>query len=68
MGIPLIPLRMGLTYGAIAAVVEGTAPGNIDNLLCFVVIHFSIDRVQNLLGEEVAIEAAAPKRWFEVWP
>jgi dolichol kinase len=49
MGLPLLPLRMVLTYGAIAAVVEGTAPGNLDNLAIPVVLHFSMDVVQEWL-------------------
>lgn len=49
MGIPLLPLRMVLVYGGIAAVVEGTAPGNLDNLTVPIAIHFSIDKVQEML-------------------
>jgi CDP-diglyceride synthetase len=46
---PLLPLRMILTYAAIAAVAEGTAPSNLDNLVITAMIHFSIDPVQKLL-------------------
>jgi dolichol kinase len=49
MGIPLLPLRMILAYAGIAAVVEGTAPGNLDNIVTAVVLHFSIERVQVLM-------------------
>jgi CDP-diglyceride synthetase len=49
MGIPLLPLRMILAYAGIASVVEATAPMNLDNLVIPVVLHFSIDRVQDLL-------------------
>jgi hypothetical protein len=49
MGLPLLPLRILLTYGAIAAVVEGTSPGNLDNLAIPLVLHFSMDRVQEWL-------------------
>jgi dolichol kinase len=49
LGIPLLPLRMVLAYAGIAAVVEGTSPGNMDNVLVPVVLHFSIDRVQQWL-------------------
>lgn len=49
MGLPLLPLRMILAYGGIAAVAEGTAPGNLDNLVTALVLHFSIDRVKELL-------------------
>ena len=50
MGLPLLPLRMILAYGGVAAVAEGTAPGNLDNLVAPIVIHFSIDRVKALLA------------------
>lgn len=49
MGIPLLPLRMILAYAGIAAVVEGTAPGNLDNVVTAAVLHFSIERVQVLM-------------------
>jgi len=49
MGLPLLPLRMILAYGGIAAVAEGTAPGNLDNLVAPLVLHLSIDRVKELL-------------------
>lgn len=49
MGLPLLPLRMILCYGGIAAVAEGTAPVNLDNLVTPLVLHFSIERVKELL-------------------
>jgi CDP-diglyceride synthetase len=49
MGIPLLPLRMILAYAGIAAVAEGTAPGHLDNLVVPIVLHFSLDRVNELL-------------------
>ena len=51
LGIELRPLRTVLAFGGIAAVVEGTSPGNMDNLVIPLVMHFSIDIVGNsLLG------------------
>lgn len=41
MGLSLLPLRMVLTFSGIAAIVEGTAPGNLDNLTVPIAIHFS---------------------------
>jgi dolichol kinase len=49
LGIPFLPLRIVLAYAGIAAMVEGTAPGNMDNLVVPIVIHFSMDRVQRWL-------------------
>jgi hypothetical protein len=49
MGMTLLPLRIILAYAGIAAVAEGTAPGNCDNFVMAVVLHFSIPRVQQLL-------------------
>jgi dolichol kinase len=49
MRIPLLPLRIMLAYAGIGAVAEGTAPGNCDNVVTCVVLHFSMDRVQQLL-------------------
>lgn len=49
MGIPLLPLRMILAYAGIAAVAEGTSPGNLDNVVTSVVLHFSIERVKALM-------------------
>jgi dolichol kinase len=51
MGIPSLPLRIILAYAGIAAAVEATSPGNMDNLLIPLVIHFSIERVQLWLPE-----------------
>jgi dolichol kinase len=49
LGQPLLPLRIVLAYAGIAAVVEGTSPGNVDNLTLATVLHFSMDRVPKLL-------------------
>jgi phytol kinase len=49
MGIPFLPLRMILAYAGIAAVAEGTSPGNLDNLVTSLVLHFSIERVKLLM-------------------
>lgn len=49
MGLPLLPLRMILAYGGIAAVAEGTAPGNLDNIVTPIVLHFCIERVKELM-------------------
>ena len=49
MNIPLLPLRIILAYSGIAAVAEGTAPCHLDNLVMPIVLHFSLDRVQELL-------------------
>jgi dolichol kinase len=49
MGIPLLPLGLVIAYAGIAAVVEATAPGNLDNIVAPVILHFSIDRVQQIL-------------------
>ena len=49
LGIPLLPLRIILAYGGIAAVAEGTSPANLDNLITPIVLHFSIERVKELL-------------------
>lgn len=48
-GIPCLPLRMVLAYGAIAAVVEGTSIQGLDNLSIAMALHFSMPRVQALL-------------------
>ena len=49
MGLPMLPLRIVLAYGGIAAVAEGTAPGNLDNLVIPLVLHFGMETVQELL-------------------
>ena len=49
MGIPVIPLRMVLAYAAIGGVAEATSLSSCDNLVIPVVLHLSIDRVQELL-------------------
>ena len=45
LGIPLLPLRVILVYAAIVAVVEGTAPGDMDNVAIAVALHVSLERV-----------------------
>lgn len=45
MGITIPPLRYVLVYGVVAAIVEGSSPGNFDNLSTAVVMHLSLDRV-----------------------
>lgn len=49
MGITFLPLRIILTCAFIAAVVEGSSPGNFDNICVPLVIHFSIDKVMEWL-------------------
>ena len=46
MGLEVPPLRYVLVYGMVAAVVEGSAPGNFDNVVTAVVMHFSMDTVK----------------------
>ena len=46
MGIhPIPPLRCVLVYGIVAAIVEGSSPGNFDNLSTALIIHFSLDTI-----------------------
>lgn len=45
MGIEIPPLRSVLVYGILAAVVEGSSPGNFDNISTALVMHFSLDKV-----------------------
>lgn len=49
LGLPILPLRIILAYGAIAACVEGSTPGILDNIMIPVVLHLSIERVKELL-------------------
>jgi dolichol kinase len=49
MGLPLLPLRMVLVYAGLAAVVEGSSPGHVDNLAISILIHFSMRTVQEWL-------------------
>jgi dolichol kinase len=51
LGMDFRPLRIVLALSGIAAVVEGTSPGNMDNIMIPLVMHFSIDRVDNWLVE-----------------
>ena len=50
-GLPFLPLRVLLSFGAIAAIVEGTSPGNVDNLSIPLVLLLTMERVQELLPE-----------------
>ncbi len=49
MGLPFLPLRIILAYGGIAAVAEGTAPANLDNLVTPLVLLFGMEKVEELL-------------------
>jgi dolichol kinase len=49
MGLEIPPLRCILVYGFLAAVVEGSAPGNFDNVITPVIMHFSMEKVQQML-------------------
>lgn len=49
MGLPILPLRLVLAYSGIAAVAEATAPGHLDNIVAPLILHFSIERVQQVL-------------------
>jgi phytol kinase len=50
LGLPqTLPLRVVLVYAAMAAVVEGTSPGNMDNLAVPIVLHLFMDRVPQWL-------------------
>jgi dolichol kinase len=51
LGVPGLPLRMVLMYGGIAAVVEGTSPGHMDNLTVALALHFSMDHILEWLPE-----------------
>ena len=46
LGLPVLPLRIALVYGFLAAVLEGTAIKGMDNLVVAVVMHVSMDKVQ----------------------
>ena len=50
MGIALLPLRIVLAYAGIAAMVEGSSPETLDNVMVPLALHFSMDRVQAVLG------------------
>lgn len=52
LGLEWRPLRIVLALGGIAAVVEGTSPANMDNIVVPIVMHFSIERVGEWLVEE----------------
>jgi dolichol kinase len=49
LGLEILPLRIILAYAAIAAVVEGSSPAKLDNLLVAAVLHLSMDAVQRWL-------------------
>jgi hypothetical protein len=49
LGQSLLPLRVVLCYAGIAAVVEGTMPGNMDNIAVPMILHFSMERVHHWL-------------------
>jgi phytol kinase len=49
MGLPILPLRLVLAYAGIGAVAEATAPGNLDNIVAPVILHFSFEQVQEYL-------------------
>lgn len=46
LDMPFLPLRIILAVSAIAAIVEGTTPANMDNLMVPLLLHVSIDRVK----------------------
>ena len=46
MGLELLPLRIVLVYGVLAAVVEGTSLKGMDNVVMAVVLHLSMEKVQ----------------------
>jgi dolichol kinase len=46
MGLPLLPLRMILTYGTIATVAESSSIAVMDNIIVPVMLHLCIDPVQ----------------------
>ena len=49
IGLELPPLRYILVYGALAAMTEGSAPGDFDNIATALLLYFSIDKVKELL-------------------
>ena len=49
MGIPALPLRIVLSYAGLAAVTEATSPGNLDNIVVPLILHFSRDHLLKLL-------------------
>jgi len=49
LGIPLLPLRLVLAFAGIAALVEGTTPESMDNIMVPLVLYLSQDRVKTLL-------------------
>ena len=46
MGLEIPPLRYILVYGVVAAVVEGSSPGNFDNAMIFTVMYSSLDTIK----------------------
>lgn len=49
MGLSLLPLRIILVYGGIAAFSEAMSVTNLDNLITPIMLHLSIERVKELL-------------------
>lgn len=49
LGFPILPLRIVLSLGGIAAVVEGSSPGNFDNITLTAALHLTIERVKELM-------------------
>ena len=46
MGLEIPPLRCVLVYGILAAMVEGSSPGNFDNVSVAIVMHLSMDEIK----------------------
>lgn len=49
LGMELVPLRLVLVYGGIAAAMEGTAVKGLDNIVVAVALHLSMPKVQEWL-------------------
>lgn len=45
----LRPLRIVLAFGGIAAVIEGSSPANMDNIVVPAIMYFSIERIDEWL-------------------
>lgn len=50
--LPPRPLRIVLALGGIAAVIEGTSPANMDNIMVPLLMHFSIERIDDWMMED----------------
>ena len=46
LGLPLLPLRIVIVYGFLAAVLEGTAVKGMDNVVMATALHLSVDTIQ----------------------